>query len=58
MKELPPITSIDEIELKDEPTKGYEDFEIINSSEGEKTSIIAGIYILLLIAPPAEPGSQ
>jgi len=43
MKELPPITSIDEIELKDEPTNGYEDFEIINSSEGEKTSIIAGI---------------
>ncbi|MCW7072686.1 MAG: hypothetical protein OCU20_02125 [Methanophagales archaeon] len=43
MKELPPITSIDEIELKDEPTNGYEDSEIINSSEGEKTSIIAGI---------------
>ncbi len=58
MKELPCIASIDEIELKDEHINGYEDFEIINSSEGEKTSIIADIYILLLIAPPAEPCSQ
>ena len=39
MKELPPIASIDEIELKDEPINGYEDFEIIISSEGEKTSV-------------------
>ena len=30
MKELPSIASIDEIELKDEPINGYEDFEIIN----------------------------
>ena len=30
MKELPCIASIDEIELKDEPINGYEDFEIIN----------------------------
>jgi len=39
MKELPPIASIDEIEVKDEPINGYEDFEIINSSDGEKTSV-------------------
>ena len=39
MKELPSIASIDEIELKDEPINGYEDFEIIISSEGEKTSV-------------------
>ena len=39
MKELPCIASIDEIELKDEPINGYEDFEIIISSEGEKTSV-------------------
>ena len=39
MKELPCIASIDEIELKDEHINGYEDFEIIISSEGEKTSV-------------------
>jgi hydrogenase maturation protein HypF len=39
MKELPPIASIDEIEVKDEPISRYEDFKIINSSEGEKTSV-------------------
>jgi len=39
MKELPPIASIDEIEVKDDPINGYEDFEITNSSDGEKTSV-------------------
>ncbi len=39
MKELPPFASIDEIEVKDETIKGHEGFEIINSSEGEKTSV-------------------
>jgi len=38
-KELPPLASIDKIEIKDESVRGYEDFEIINSSEGERTSI-------------------
>ncbi len=38
-KELPPLASIDEIEIKDEPVIGYEDFEIINSSKGERTSV-------------------
>jgi len=39
MKGLPPLASIDETELKDEPIGGYEDFKILNSSEGQKTSV-------------------
>ncbi len=39
MKKLPPLASIDEIEVKDEPVTAYEDFEIINSSKGKKTSV-------------------
>ena len=38
-KELPPLASIDEIEVKDEPISRYEDFKIMNSSEGLKTSV-------------------
>ncbi|MGB2728198.1 MAG: carbamoyltransferase HypF [Halobacteriota archaeon] len=38
-KKLPPLASIDRIEIKDDSISGYEDFEIINSSEGEKTSV-------------------
>jgi len=39
MKKLPPLAAIDEIEVRDDPIKGYADFEIITSSEGEKTSV-------------------
>ncbi len=39
MKELPPLASIDKIEVEDKPISRCEDFEIINSSEGEKTSV-------------------
>ena len=39
IKNLPPLATIDEIEVKDEPISGYADFEIIMSSEGEKTSV-------------------
>lgn len=38
-KELPPLASIGEIEVKDEPISRYEDFKIMNSSEGLKTSV-------------------
>ena len=38
-KVLPPLASIDEIEVKDEPISRYEDFKIMNSSEGLKTSV-------------------
>ncbi len=40
MKELPPLASIAEIEVKDEPIGRYDDFKIINSSEGERSSVI------------------
>ena len=39
MKNLPPLAALDEIEVKDDPISGYEDFRIIMSSEGEKTSV-------------------
>lgn len=39
MKELPPLASIDGIAIKDESISGYDDFDIINSSEGEKSSV-------------------
>jgi hydrogenase maturation protein HypF len=39
MKNLPSLAAIDEIEVKDDPISGYADFEIITSSEGEKTSV-------------------
>jgi hydrogenase maturation protein HypF len=39
MKNLPPLAAIDEIEVNDDPISGYADFEIITSSEGEKTSV-------------------
>ncbi len=38
-KKLPPLAAIDKIEIKDDPIVGYDDFEIINSSEGKKTSV-------------------
>ncbi|MHC1610966.1 MAG: carbamoyltransferase HypF [Candidatus Methanospirareceae archaeon] len=40
LKKLPPLAVIDKIEVKDDPVVGYDDFKIINSSEGEKTSVI------------------
>jgi hydrogenase maturation protein HypF len=39
MKRLPPLASIEGIEVKDEPIRGYNTFNIITSSEGEKTSV-------------------
>ncbi|MBE0516273.1 MAG: carbamoyltransferase HypF [Methanophagales archaeon] len=39
VKHLPSLAAIDEIEVKDDPIRGYADFEIITSSEGEKTSV-------------------
>ena len=39
LKKLPPLAAIDKIEVIDEPIAGYDDFKILNSSEGEKTSV-------------------
>jgi hydrogenase maturation protein HypF len=39
LKKLPSLATIDKIERKEEPIVGYEDFKIINSSEGKKTSV-------------------
>ena len=39
MKNLPPLATLDEIEVKDDPISGYKDFKIIMSTEGEKTSV-------------------
>lgn len=39
MGNLPTLASIDKIELKDEPIGGYEDFKIIDSTKGKKTSV-------------------
>ncbi len=38
-KELPPLASIDGVAIKDESISEYDDFDIINSSEGEKSSV-------------------
>jgi hydrogenase maturation protein HypF len=38
-KKLPPLAAIDKIEIKNDPVVGYDDFEIITSSEGKKTSV-------------------
>ena len=38
-KKLPPLAAIDKIEIKDDPIVGYDDFEIITSLEGKKTSV-------------------
>ncbi len=39
LKKLPSLATIDKIEVKDEPIVGYDNFKILNSSEGEKTSV-------------------
>ncbi len=39
LKKLPPLAAIDKIEVTNEPVTGYTDFEIINSSDGKKTSV-------------------
>ncbi|RZN37242.1 MAG: carbamoyltransferase HypF [Methanophagales archaeon ANME-1-THS] len=39
MKNLPPLAALNEIEVNDDPVSGYQDFEILMSSEGEKTSV-------------------
>jgi len=39
MKKLPPLAAIEEIEIKDDSISGFEDFKIMNSSKGEKTSV-------------------
>ena len=38
-EKLPPLAAIDKIEVKDEPVTGYDDFRILRSSEGRKTSM-------------------
>ena len=38
-EKLPPLAAIDKIEVNDEPVKGYDDFTILTSSEGRKTSV-------------------
>ncbi len=40
LKKLPPLAYIREIEIKEEPVSGYNDFVIIESSDGERKSII------------------
>jgi hydrogenase maturation protein HypF len=38
-KKLPPLAVIDTIEVVDDAVEGYDDFRIITSSEGKKTSV-------------------
>jgi hydrogenase maturation protein HypF len=39
LKKLPPLASIDKIEVKGDTIGSYDDFEILTSSEGAKTSV-------------------
>jgi hydrogenase maturation protein HypF len=38
-EKLPPLAAIEKIEVNDEPVRGYNDFTILTSSEGRKTSV-------------------
>lgn len=38
-EKLPSLATIETIEVREEPVDGYDDFKILNSSDGEKTSV-------------------
>ncbi len=38
-EKLPPLAAIEKIEINDEPVTGYDEFRILTSSEGRKTSV-------------------